>query len=110
MSTFSLLCLKSVETVCYFFIFMVTDCLSLLLRRVCSSCSTSGTRRVNLVTNPVINHERGKDLEVINTSGTYQVCPFVLFLPAIVLAVLLQYTDSDFPFGVFKLFLEATLQ
>jgi hypothetical protein len=31
--------------------------------RVSSSCSASGTRRVNLVTNPVINHERGKDLE-----------------------------------------------
>jgi hypothetical protein len=38
------------------------------------------------------------------------VCPFVLFLLAIVLAVLLQYTDSDFPFGVFKLFLQAALQ
>ena len=25
--------------------------------RVGSSCSTSGTRRVNLVTNPVISHE-----------------------------------------------------
>jgi hypothetical protein len=36
------------------------------------------------------------------------VCPFVLFLLAIVLAVLLQYTDSDFPFGVFKLFMQAT--
>jgi hypothetical protein len=29
-----------------------------------SSCSTSGTRRVNLVTNPVISHEWGKDREV----------------------------------------------
>jgi len=29
--------------------------------RVNSSCSTSGTRRVNLVTNPVINHEWGKE-------------------------------------------------
>ena len=34
--------------------------------------STSGTRRVNLVTNPVINYEWGKDKqEVITTSGTY---------------------------------------
>ena len=32
--------------------------------RVGSSCSTSETRRVNLVTNPVISHERGKDREV----------------------------------------------
>jgi hypothetical protein len=40
--------------------------------RVSSSCSTSGTRRVNLVTNPVISHERGKEREVFTTSGTYQ--------------------------------------
>jgi hypothetical protein len=39
--------------------------------RVSSSFSTSGTRRVNLVTNLVINHERGKDREVFTTSGTY---------------------------------------
>jgi hypothetical protein len=32
-------------------------------------------------------------------------CPFVLFLSAIVLYVLLRYTDSDYPFGIFKLFL-----
>jgi hypothetical protein len=36
-----------------------------------SSCSTSGTRRVNLVTNPVISREWGKDREVFTTSGTY---------------------------------------
>jgi hypothetical protein len=33
------------------------------------------------------------------------VCPFVLFLLAIVLSVLLQFTDSDYSFGIFKLFL-----
>jgi len=33
------------------------------------------------------------------------VCSFVLFILAIVLSVLLQYTDSDCPFGIFKLFL-----
>ena len=32
--------------------------------RVSSSCSTSGTCRANIVTNPVISHERGKDREV----------------------------------------------
>ena len=36
-----------------------------------SSCSTSGTRRVSLVTNPVISHEWWKDQKVIMTSGTY---------------------------------------
>ena len=33
------------------------------------------------------------------------VCPFVLFLLAIVLSVDLRYTDSAYPFGIFKLFL-----
>jgi hypothetical protein len=32
-------------------------------------------------------------------------CPVVLFLLSIVLSVLLRYTDSDCPFGIFKLFL-----
>jgi hypothetical protein len=31
-------------------------------------------------------------------------CPFVLFLLAI--AFVLRYTDSDYPFAIFKLFLE----
>jgi len=31
-------------------------------------------------------------------------CPFVLFLLAIALSVLLRYMDSDYPFGIFKLF------
>jgi hypothetical protein len=39
--------------------------------RVGSSCSTSGTHRVNLVTNPVTSYEWGKDREVFTTSGTY---------------------------------------
>ena len=39
--------------------------------RVGSTCSTSGTRRVNLVTNPVISHEWGKDREVFTTSEAY---------------------------------------
>jgi hypothetical protein len=39
--------------------------------RVSSSCSTSGTRRVNLVTNHVISHESGKDREVLTTGETY---------------------------------------
>ena len=32
------------------------------------------------------------------------VCPFVLFLLAIVLSVLFRYTYSVYPFGIFKLF------
>ena len=45
--------------------------------RISSSCSTSGNRRVNLVTNPVISHEWGKYREVFTTSGTYP-WPFVI--------------------------------
>ena len=33
------------------------------------------------------------------------VCPFVLFILAIVLSVILRLTASDYPFGIFKLFL-----
>ena len=39
--------------------------------RVSSSCSTSGTHRVNLVANPIVSRESGKDREVFTTSGTY---------------------------------------
>jgi hypothetical protein len=33
----------------------------------------------------------------------------VLFLLDIVLSVILRYTDHDYPFGIFKLFLNQTL-
>ena len=36
------------------------------------------------------------------------VCPFVLFLLAIMLSVHLRFTDSDYPFDIFKLFLGNT--
>ena len=39
--------------------------------RVSSSCSTSGTGRGNLVTNPVISREWGRDQEVLTTSRTF---------------------------------------
>ena len=32
-------------------------------------------------------------------------CSFVLFLLAIMLSILLQFTDSDYPFDIFNLFL-----
>jgi len=48
-----------------------TGCELSCSRRVSSSCSTSDTRRVNLVTNPVISHDRGKDREVFTINGTY---------------------------------------
>ena len=42
-----------------------------VLRKVSSSCSSSGPRHVNLVTNLVISHERGNDRSVLTISGTY---------------------------------------
>jgi hypothetical protein len=57
--------------------------------RVSSSCSTSDSRRVNL---HVVTMAKRKSTK--------------LFLLAIVLSVLLRYTDSDCPFGIFKLFLQ----
>ena len=36
-------------------------------------------------------------------------CPFVLFLLAIVLSVLLRFTDYDYPFAIFKLFLSCPI-
>ena len=41
------------------------------LEREAVPVAPSGTRRVNLVTNPVISRELGKDREVQATSGTY---------------------------------------
>ena len=38
------------------------------------------------------------------------VCPLVLFLMAIMLSVLHRYTDSDYPLGIFKLFLSLYLR
>ena len=97
---------------------------------VISSCSTSGTRRVTLVTHPVFSGVPlvGQELltlpqhmspspvfsgvRVTRSLVLYMyvlqivVCPFVLFLLAIVLSVLLRQTDSDYHFGIFKLFLQ----
>ena len=40
-------------------------------RRISSFCSTCGTRRVTLVTHPLIRHGWGKDRVVNTTNGTY---------------------------------------
>jgi hypothetical protein len=45
--------------------------------RVSSSCTTSGTGRVNLVTNLVICHEWGMDQKVFTTSGTYSFLSYI---------------------------------
>jgi hypothetical protein len=58
--------------------------------RVSSSCSTSDTRLVNIVTNPVISHERGQDWELLTTSGTYH----GLWLPLWYLQTLLNHFEN----------------
>ena len=49
--------------------------------RVSSSCSTSDTRHVNLVTNPVISNEWGKNREMLTTRGTYSWSFFDTYFP-----------------------------
>jgi hypothetical protein len=63
--------------------------------RVGSSCSTSGTRRVNLVTNPVISREWWKDREVF-TSGTYpsQTFHFMRPLYEVYISQMIRYSRA----------------
>ena len=75
---------------------------------------------VTLMSVPLVEQELLNLLEHLNSSPVFQwgscysifsfICMFcrfvlVLFLLAIVLSVLLRYTDSDYPFVIFKLFL-----
>ena len=46
------------------------------------------------------------DLEFYMYVLSIVVCPFVLFLLAIVLSALLRYTVCDCPYGIFKLFFD----
>jgi hypothetical protein len=65
------------------YIYFVDRCLSICTFYFghCVFCSsTSGIRRVNLVTNPVIMRKLGKDREVLTTSGTYS-RSFVTYIP-----------------------------
>jgi hypothetical protein len=47
----------------------------------------------------------GGDRKTVNVMTKIVVCSFVLFPLAIVLSVLLRLTDSNYPFGIFRLFL-----
>jgi hypothetical protein len=50
---------------------------------------------------------RGRDRMVVICTTTYAICwPFVPFLLSIVFSVILLYTDSGYPSGVFKLVLQ----
>jgi hypothetical protein len=54
---------------------------------------------------PVFSRVRVTRSLVLYVCFLIVVCPFVLFLLSIVLSIFLRYTDSDCPFGIFKLFL-----
>ena len=58
-----------------------------MLRKSKNSYSTNGICRVNLLSNSIVG------------------CPFVPFLLAMVLSVLLRFTDSEYSIGIFKFFL-----
>jgi len=65
--------------------------------RVSSSCSISDTRRVNLVTNPVINHERGKDRELVFT--TDHVTVLFMHMLSFIFVVVCGLHDCLFMYG-----------
>ena len=77
--------------------------------RVISSCLISETPRVTLVTISLATVNVRSDDSNLTTMNplfsSFIVLSFCTFLWAIVLSVRLRYTDSDYPFGFFKLFL-----
>ena len=75
--------------------------------RLITGFTTRLTRRVSLMEQklPTLPEHLSSPPVFNGVRVTRSVCPFVLFLLAIVLSVLLQYTNSDYPFGIFKLFL-----
>jgi hypothetical protein len=68
----------------------------ILLSIISNFCSTRGNFR-DINVRVIVFKDHLNSISVV-------VCPFVLFLLAIVLSVLLRYTDSDYPFDIFKLF------
>jgi len=83
--------------------------------RICSTCkhfpvlssfmTELPTLPEHLSSPPVFSGVRVTPSLVLYVCFFIVVCPFVIFLLAIVLSVLLRYTVSDCPFGIFKLFL-----
>jgi hypothetical protein len=78
---------------------------TILIRRVSLVEQELLTRREHLISLPILGGVRVTRSLVLYICFVDRCLPFVLFLLAIVLSVLLRYTDSDYPFGIFKLFL-----
>ena len=62
------------------------------------------TRNYHLSSPPVFSGVRVTRSLVVCVCFVIVVCPFILFMLVIVLSVRLRYTDSDYPFDVFKPF------
>ena len=63
--------------------------------RVSSSCSTNGTRLVNLVTNPVICHEWGKDREVFTNINKTTIISSSTYLSDCEYYILFKITQTE---------------
>ena len=83
---------------------LITGFVTRLTRRVPLVEQELNTLPEHLSSPPVFSGIRVTRSLVLYICFVDRCLSFVLFLLAIVLSVLLQYTDSDSPFGIFKLF------
>ena len=88
---------------------LITGFVTRLTRRVALVEQDLLTLPEHLGSPPVFSGVRVTQSLVLCVCYVYVFCPFVLFLLAIVLSVLLWYMDSDYPFGISKLFLHFKL-
>jgi hypothetical protein len=87
-----------------------------LIHNLLSGFVTRLTRRLSLVEQELLTFPEHPSSPQVFSCSCFSifyvyvlqivVCPFVLFLLAIVSSVLLRFMDSDYPFGIFKLFLK----
>ena len=73
------------------------------------------TRYVNDIQQPIEKRQKCNISVLLNLQFFVYVlqivvCPFVQLLLAIVFSVLIRYTDSDYSFSIFKLFLDPTVR
>jgi hypothetical protein len=88
---------------------LITGFVTRLTRRVPLVEQELLTLPVHLSSPPVFSGVRVTRSLVLYVCFVDHCLSFCTFLLAIVLSVLLQYTDSDYPFGIFKLFLALSL-
>jgi hypothetical protein len=86
---------------------LITEFVTRLTRRVSPVEQELHTLPEHMSSPPIFSGVRVTKSLVLYVCFLDRICPFVLFLLANVLSVLLWYTDSDyrFKFGIFKLYL-----